>query len=264
MGMFSWCCKGCGGELVMGEYVRLNGQKQDYDGYGGSATGMDEYDPAAWHERCYQKADSASKLDETPSKHAPDQGFGPAKLEFRRNYNPDKLTKYTAVVTGYYYREDEPGQRYTFHLTNADRLEDQEAYEKLYHAAEDAFCSSEFHKDFDYEAFSALPQDQKDQHHEAQIKMIEAKVGGPMPRRNEKIFDSIEAAIAAADAVLSRDLPAKLEGAYELTIFGSQGKADGCVYERIVQRRWDRSDSDYKNWKKLEGLDTEIRYELRN
>jgi len=50
MGMFSWCCKGCGYELIHGETVRLNGQKQVYDGYGGLAD-IDFDDVSAWHDK---------------------------------------------------------------------------------------------------------------------------------------------------------------------------------------------------------------------
>ena len=85
MGMFSWCCKGCGQELHEGELVRLNGSKGIYDGYGnagGYSYEDSEVEPYAWHEACYQKATDKQKLDETPSKNAPNQGFGRARIEF--------------------------------------------------------------------------------------------------------------------------------------------------------------------------------------
>ena len=85
MGMFSWTCKGCGRELVQDERVRLMGCKGDYDGYGGvpGFDGSDFYPdaPACWHERCYQAATDAEKLDETPSDRAPNQGFGYPRAE---------------------------------------------------------------------------------------------------------------------------------------------------------------------------------------
>ncbi len=77
MGMFSWECKGCDQELVSGEEVRLDGSKGEYDGYG--RAGNFEYncgEPVAWHQKCYSEATDAEKLDETPSVHARNQGFG--------------------------------------------------------------------------------------------------------------------------------------------------------------------------------------------
>ena len=79
MGMFSFVCKGCGRELKGDEIVRLNGCVGEYDSYGraGGFEYSGSYDePRAWHERCYQEATPEQKLDETPSKHARNQGFG--------------------------------------------------------------------------------------------------------------------------------------------------------------------------------------------
>ena len=78
MGMFSFECKGCDQELKMDEEVRLNGCKGIYDGYG--RAGSFDFDggaePVAWHQKCYHEATDAEKLDETPSLHARNQGFG--------------------------------------------------------------------------------------------------------------------------------------------------------------------------------------------
>jgi len=77
MGMFSWECKGCNQELVTDELVRLDGCKGVYDGYGRAGNHeWAEFDPAAWHQKCYAEATDAEKLDETPSKPAMNQGFG--------------------------------------------------------------------------------------------------------------------------------------------------------------------------------------------
>jgi hypothetical protein len=62
----------------MDEEVRLNGCKGIYDGYG--RCGNFDFDggeePVAWHQKCYHEATDAEKLDETPSVHARNQGFG--------------------------------------------------------------------------------------------------------------------------------------------------------------------------------------------
>lgn len=77
MGMFSWECKGCNQELVTGEMVRLNGSRGEYDGYGGlGGCNCEDYDPAAWHQKCYSEATDAEKLDDASSKPAMNQGFG--------------------------------------------------------------------------------------------------------------------------------------------------------------------------------------------
>jgi hypothetical protein len=92
MGYFSWICKGCGLELHEGETVRLNGCVGEYDGYGRAGS----YDhncgePSAWHEKCYQAATDEQKLDDSPSKHAPNQGFDYTMAE----YTPGEVTGYS-------------------------------------------------------------------------------------------------------------------------------------------------------------------------
>lgn len=101
MGMFSWCCKGCGGELKSNEFVRLNGCVGEYDGYGGA--GLFDYnscceEPIAWHEFCYQKATDKQKLDTTSSKSAENQGFGYNCLKFMRNYKENEPTKFFVEI----------------------------------------------------------------------------------------------------------------------------------------------------------------------
>jgi hypothetical protein len=81
MGMFSWECKGCDQDLVTGELVRLNGRKGEYDGYGDIGGDCQDYEPAAWHQKCYAEATDLEKLNETPSKHARNQGFGYARQD---------------------------------------------------------------------------------------------------------------------------------------------------------------------------------------
>ena len=100
MGMFSWICKGCGGELCEGELARLNGCKGVYDGYGRNDGGFDHSRannaPAGWHEVCYQDAEDKDKLDETPSKSAPNQGMDYPKEKFVPN--PELTTGYSIVI----------------------------------------------------------------------------------------------------------------------------------------------------------------------
>jgi hypothetical protein len=95
MGSFSWCCKGCGHELCSDELVRLDGDEELYNGYGGS--GGYRAIPA-WHQRCFEIASDVKKADKTPSKNAPNQGCGPAKLEFVRGYKSDASTVFVARV----------------------------------------------------------------------------------------------------------------------------------------------------------------------
>lgn len=101
MGMFSFICKGCNHEIKQGEYVRLNGCIGTYDGYGragGYQYSDSNKEPSAWHNRCYNKAPDQQKLNEEPSKHAPNQGFGIACLENQENYEPEAKTIYQPII----------------------------------------------------------------------------------------------------------------------------------------------------------------------
>ena len=121
MGMFSWICKGCGLELHEGELVRLNGCKGTYDGYG-RAGGFDadgDLDPRAWHEACYQAATSAQKLDETPSKHAPNQGFGFALEKYMPH--PERTKGYQ--IAAYKGGKDGAEGRFTINVLGQPHLE---------------------------------------------------------------------------------------------------------------------------------------------
>ena len=89
MGMFTWCCKGCGDELIMDEKVRIAGISGTYDGYGrvneedGGEYDTQGEDRPCWHQRCYDQASDKEKLDDTPSKYGDNQGFG--------DPNPDNM-----------------------------------------------------------------------------------------------------------------------------------------------------------------------------
>ena len=250
MGMFSWCCKGCGHEISQGEYVRLNGCKGEYDGYGGNSGGFDYQSCndaiiSAWHDLCYRSASSDEKLDENPSKHAKNQGFGPAKLKYMKGYNENNPTTYTVVLYG-----DINGNDGQFFYTNLEKLQDQNSYAKLYEIEEEKL-------DFNFDEWMLLSDEDKEKASIDRKNKIEAIIGYPMPIRNEKVFNSVDEAISAVDSVLSRDLPVECNGCYSLYVFGHQGDIEGCVYERSVHERWDRSGG-YKNWKKLDGLEESV------
>ena len=88
MGMFSWCCNGCGLELHMDELVRMNGCVGVYDGYGraGNFDYQGNEPPVCWHEYCYQDAvKDFGEPDNSPSKHAENQGFGFSILKYMRS-----------------------------------------------------------------------------------------------------------------------------------------------------------------------------------
>lgn len=250
MGMFSWKCKGCGHELIQPELVRLNGSLQTYDGYGGSAANDGNYDPSGWHDRCYKKASDAEKLDETPSAHAPNQGFGPAKLEFLQDYKDDAPTTYTVFVACGWYNEGD-NKQFEFHLTNNDLLEDQKEYQIRYDAESESLIAGET----DWNELLKLSKEEQHERVIAHQKKIEALVGGSMPSRNVKEFASIDEAIYEVDPLLL-DLPESCKE-YELQIHGKQGKIEGVVYHRTVNERWDRS-GNARTWVKLDGFEIEI------
>lgn len=239
MGMYSWVCKGCGHELVQGETVRLNGSRQEYDGYGGSAGG--DHDPSAWHNRCYLKASPEARLDESPSRHASNQGFGPAKLEFRPGYTEDAPVEYTVLVYAgeevdvVKYHGGAVGKsykQYDFHYTNNNKLEDQREYRTRYEkVGETIALTSE-----EWDAWDKLSKEDRDQAYADHQKKIEALAGGAMPERNEKVFASIGEAIAMTEMLLP-SLPEGCNGEYQLIVYGRQGKIQGAVYEYDVSRK---------------------------
>jgi hypothetical protein len=223
MGMFSWCCKGCGQELVAGELCRLDGCKGEYDGYG--RCGNFDYDcgtaPAAWHQTCYQKATPEQKLDETPSPHAPNQGFGPAHLEFVPGYDPQAETKYIVTYETWksLYIDEiletwEDAETRTYHrwFLTPTGPQDQEDFEAARREAEQAI------NDLDptqmaemYGEWSKAFED------------LDTRFNNP-PEQNAIQFATLdEAKQAAATAV--KDHPE-----YVLFIDGVQEKASGMVY----------------------------------
>ena len=137
MGMFSWCCKGCGHELVTSEYVRMNGCKGTYDGYGGCSGGFDWSNsggesPVCWHEACYQKAPAEARLNESGSRHAGNQGFGAAALAFLKGFDENKEILFKPVIdVCHYNREKEETKRWEFYVVKTDsgyELQDDNAF----------------------------------------------------------------------------------------------------------------------------------------
>lgn len=257
MGMFSWNCKGCGHELIQGEVVRLNGQTQEYDGYGGSAAANNNYDPSAWHNRCFKKASRTHQLDESKSKPARNQGFGPAKLEFKAGYDEAiPASEFTVIVYAVHHTDDNSRQ-FDFYYTNNGRLEDQREYQQRYDTVGEGV-------EFDYEAWSKMSEDERGVAYKEHQAKIEAAMGSAMPRTNAKTFASLQEAIDAVDAILPA-LPVELGGEYDLTISASQvvgfngRKIEGAVYQRSVNRKYDRTG---ENWVKLDELEVQESYRL--
>lgn len=262
MGMFSWCCKGCGHELCTGEWVRIGMHKEEYDGYGGSAGG--EYEPVAWHQACYETATTEQKLDETPSKSAPNQGFGPAKLAFKKGYDLRAETTYTAVVYGSHYdRETEKSTQYQFLLTDKG-LEDELAYD----AGREAFAEQYFKDNPEPKDWYEQPYEQREAHYEKTHAIIVAQYGSS-PESRQIVFSTIEECVQAASGAVGRFLPDGLEGEYTLTIFGTQGKLVGAVYEATARRPWEKPPREYhklgipfEEWKRCPEVVTKVSYKI--
>jgi hypothetical protein len=226
MGMFSWVCKGCKEELAEGEYVRLDGRKQEYNGYGGSAAADGLYDPVAWHVLCYNKASVDQKLDETPSRPAPNQGFGRAKLKFREHYEENAPTKYYVTI---HCREfDDPPKKWDFYLTE-NGLEDRVEHTKLMDEAYERINkerTAAWWKEFIYQSSEA-----QDAFYEEQRQKAIQRIGRTSPELRKLEFESIQECLEAVKPLFHL-LPTN----GELTIFGKQEKAHGAVYEEEIIR----------------------------
>ena len=236
MGMFSWKCKGCGHELIMGESVRLNGVKQEYNGYGGLCDEGRYNQPSAWHDLCYLAATPEQRHDNEPSERAPNQGFGPAKLEFMPGYIEDAPTTYVAILSACYENVDQKYIDLEYFYTTNNKLEDEKSHSKQYRQEQDKLTFEESEE-------SDLESQEYWKNLDDKIKAII----GPSPAKVAKVFDSMNEAIAAVDAVLSRDLPSECKGCYHLLIEGRQQKARGSVYERSA----DNYDDEYNELKEV-------------
>jgi len=227
MGMFSWCCKGCGHELKADELVRMNGCKGTYDGYGGNSGGFDsencDGEPVCWHERCYGRASTAERDDDTPSKHAAGQGFGYPALAFMKGYKEGSKTEYRIVV--HTFREP----RQELHaVPSADgyELSDQLAYRAAYDNCEGPELPDNFQE---------MTDDERDDFLRFYREEVEKKLGMKNPEDNHARFTSLECARKVADSLVS-DIPE-----YDLVILGCQGKVEGLCYERARNRKYRRT-----------------------
>lgn len=138
MGMFSWCCKGCGHEIHEGELVRMNGCVGIYDGYG-RAGGFDYQgasgEPSCWHEYCYKNATTEQKLDDSSSKHASNQGFGAELLFAKEGYDPqDEICFEAMVKVDSYDSETNRTYKEAWYVVD-EELMNQMEYERLYSKA---------------------------------------------------------------------------------------------------------------------------------
>jgi len=242
MGMFSWICKGCDHELISDELVRLDDEEQVYDGYGGSWEGHSA--PSAWHSRCYNAASEEQRHSDLPSDRAPNQGFGPSKLEFMPNFVESAPTSYVAIVSAY------DGRRSLHYIyTCNNKLEDRDDYNRRYREEEEKIVVT----DEDWKRRESKEEEQiwwKEYYDK-----IEAVVG-KNPNHIAKTFASIEEAVTAVDTILNRDLSPDCLGCYHLIIEGCQKKARGSVYERSV----DNYDDEYNELKEAK---TEITYHYK-
>ena len=224
MGMFSWACKGCGHDLKTDELVRMNGCKGCYDGYGGNSGGFDmdncEGEPVCWHERCYKRANTAQREDETPSDNASNQGFGHPALEFLKGYKDDAETTYKFVISTY-----TETKRCEFHPVKEGEnlvLLDHNAYRDAWNNYDDG---SDLDKMTDKE-FKAYCKGLHER--------FETQTGLKNPKLNSVTFPSLEEAKKTADQIV-RDIPE-----YDLIILGRQGELEGLCYERGRSMKMDR------------------------
>jgi hypothetical protein len=227
--MFSWACKGCGHDLKSGELVRMNGCKGTYDGYGGNSGGFDHEncagEPVCWHERCYGRANTAERDDETPSKNASNQGFGWEALEFLKGYKEQGETTYTVEIsttTGTY-----PDLvRHEFHpVREGDGLVllDHKAYKRAWDNYDDG-------ADLDN-----MTEEEEDSWSKGLHTRFEAETGLKNPKLNRVVFASLDEAKKAADHLV-RDIQE-----YHLLILGVQGDLRGQCYERERRMKYRRS-----------------------
>jgi hypothetical protein len=206
--------------------VRLDGTKQTYDGYGGSASRADNFEPVAWHQYCYKNATVEQKLDETPSKSAPNQGFGFDKLKYKEHYDEAAETKYYSIIYGTQW-EPEFRRDWRLYLT-ANGLEDEDEYQKIREAKHEEL--NRMNPLMDYMNMS---EKDCDAYFAERNKQVDFLIGTrPSSRKIE--FSDVDSALRAVEAQLAA-LPPEIQNNYEIVIFGTQEKANGSVYERRVR-----------------------------
>lgn len=232
MGMFSWKCKGCGHELKTGEYVRMNGCVGEYDGYG--RAGGFEYEneePSCWHVRCYKAASTEQKLDDSPSKYAPNQGFGCACLENMKNYDPQAPTKYE-VIFFVDHSDFKAGTsvRQEWYIVSDNKLSDKYVYEAAYEAANsEGGVTQSLWDSKPSDWFQTTAEDDRIAFYKEVERVVQDHIQMKNPMAMSLSFDSLEEAKNKAESLVHQ-LP-NPEWGYELAIFGKQEKAQGLVYK---------------------------------
>jgi hypothetical protein len=219
MGNFSVLCKGCGGELCGPEWVRLDGHYQEYDGYGG-ILGSGIGDAPCWHAACYKAAPEDLKADLKPSKHAPNQGFGPAKLEFLWGFDGDKpVEKFLPFAFGIFdtkfnspcYCIDGKWQMEQDWLDEVENCED--GYDGKWL---DDYCAATSEKEKEL-----LCQQRQYE--------LDKKVGWAQPSRAAQTFSSLE----EAEEFLRVNLPKDRN--WDARVVACQGNLEGAV---LVKNYW--------------------------
>jgi len=230
MGMFSWCCKGCGHELVTSEYVRMNGCKGTYDGYGGCSGGFDWSNsgggsPVCWHEACYQKAPAEARLDESGSRHAGNQGFGNAALAFLKGFDENKEILFKPVIDVlHYHREKEETQRWEFYVVKTAsgyELQDYNAWRSSYDNYQDVAWEYAETEDDEYE---------QDRVFAERSDFIKNTIGKNNPKDCSTVFSSFAEAKQTVESLLD-SLP-NPEYGFSLCVFGTQGVLEGLYFQR--------------------------------
>lgn len=234
MGMYSWCCKGCGHELKEGEYVRLNGCVGEYDGYGNAGgfsynSDCDGHMPSGWHVRCYNNATVEQKLDNSGSNHAPNQGFGLAALENKKGYSPDAETIFQAgIVAVRYDSKTNKSTRQEWYIVGGV-LADQCHYETLYAEAnkEDGFAQKLY--DSRPDNFYEMSRDDQTAFYRMLEETIDDHIGMKRPCANAEWYNTFEEAKSVAESLIGT-LP-NPDWGYELAIYGKQEYAEGLYYK---------------------------------
>ncbi len=204
MGMFSWCCNGCGHELHTDEVVRINGCVGVYDGYG--RAGNFDYqsgDPVCWHEYCYQDAaKDYGELDETPSKHAENQGFGYGILKYMRSEDCELPIKMKVRIDCSWFDGENVQEQ------NHIIIKDQGEYQL-------------FDKKLLRDCYRVDVEDEENVRELA--KKLETQAD------KETTFDDLDTALKVAESLM-KNLPNPERG-YELAVLGTQDGEHGMIYQ---------------------------------
>jgi hypothetical protein len=191
---------------------------QEYDGYGGNLEGRDA---PCWHELCYQRADNPAKLDDTPSKPAERQGFGPAKLEFMSGYDPRvTVTDFEPVVYGVFDTFDGSPCYWTGEKFESEWKWETEANE----AGEKNSQSDEW-----WQRFNDGDNETKQRMSNERGVALASIIGRTRPSERVLKYASFNEALDTVLVAVESNL--REDQDYCLTIFAKQGYLNGAVYE---------------------------------